>query len=212
MGTSGAASEIVSVRIKPPKALERLQSAAVTVGAALVVGVVAAVVAGIAAFVVAFVRGTDMPTLTYRSVDPNDPSSALGPWTLTNTGASGAGMGAAALLTLAVVGVLVWLATCRMGRGTPGDAVMGILARDTEGRLIGARRAMLRTGVPMLMLVGGTALGLTRMSLLLVVVLWLPALVRHDRRSVFDLVAGVVPQSTEPERTSTGWTDIPVRR
>jgi len=133
-------------------------------------------------------------------------------WTFTDSGGSGAAMGGMALAVLALVSILVWLTTCRLGRGTPGDAVMGILARDTEGRFVGRGRAMARTAVPVAILAVGISRGLTGIAVLLVLALWVPALVRHDRRTAFDLLAGVVPQSTEPDKTSTGWTNIPIRR
>jgi hypothetical protein len=202
---------MVSVRVKPPTALERLQSTAITAGAALVVGLGSVFVVGLASFVIAIVTKSPMPVLTNRPTDPNDPSGVLQGWTLTDSGGSGAAMGGMAMAVLAVVSVLVWLATCRLGRGTPGDAVMGILARDIEGRLVGRGRAMARTAAPVAILAVGIGTGRTGLAVLLVLALWAPALLRQDRRTAFDLLAGVVPQSTEPDKTSTGWTNVPVR-
>jgi hypothetical protein len=212
MSEQRSTHEIVSVRIKPPTVLERLQSTAVTAGVALVVSVAAVFVVGLAAFVVALVTKSPMPQLTNRPVDPNDATGVLQGWTLTDSGGSGASMGGMALAVLALVSVVVWMTTCRLGRGTPGDAVMGILARDTEGRLVGRGRAMARTAAPVTILAIGMGTGLTGLGVLVVLALWAPALLRRDRRTAFDLLSGVVPQSTEPDKTSTGWTNVPVRR
>ena len=204
--------EIVSVRIKPPTALERLQSTAVTAGAALVVSLGAVFIVGLGAFVVAIATKSPTPQFTNRAADPNDPTGVLPGWTLTDSGGSGTSMGAAALAVLVLVSIVVWMTTCRLGRGTPGDAVMGILARDTEGRLVGRGRAMARTAAPVAILAIGIGTGLAGLAVLLVLALWAPALLRQDRRTAFDLLCGVVPQSTEPDKTSTGWTNVPVRR
>jgi hypothetical protein len=105
------------------------------------------------------------------------------------------------------VGV-AWLGSCRLGVGTPRDAVMALQARDDSGERVGRSRNLARTAMPVAVVGVGVLAGHPAVGLGLAAVLWAPALVRRDRRTAYDLVAGVVPHSTEPQKTSHGWTEV----
>jgi hypothetical protein len=108
------------------------------------------------------------------------------------------------LLWVAVV-LVVWLASCRVGRGTPGDAVMTLRAWTVDGALAGRGRTMLRTGVPVTLYALIALLAGHVYALALLAVLWAPALVRADRRTAVDLLVGVVPRSLRAAKTGRSW-------
>jgi hypothetical protein len=103
-------------------------------------------------------------------------------------------------LALVAVLVVVWLVACRVGSGAPGDSIMGLVALDTEGHRASRGLLLARAAVPVatfgvLALLGRTGLGLVVLALL-----WLPAVLRRDRRGVVDLLVGVVPHTTATRR------------
>jgi hypothetical protein len=96
---------------------------------------------------------------------------------------------------LAVVLTTVCATGCRVGLGSPGDAYRGLRCVGPDGEPAGARRQWARSAayvVPfgLLAVVDHAGLGA-----LVVVLLWLPSLVRRDRRSLVDLAVGVSPHS-----------------
>jgi hypothetical protein len=100
----------------------------------------------------------------------------------------------------AAILVVVWLVGCRAGHGPPGDAILSLVSLDGEGRRAD-KPAQLGRAAAYVVVFGVLAL-LERsgLALLAVVALWAPALVRHDRRSLVDLVVGITPSSSAPRR------------
>ena len=179
---------------------ERIRSAVATVLATGVVFVVATLLVGLAMFVWALL-----------SHDPvlNDVAGAN---TRGGLGApfrtywqSSTGPGWVGQAVLGVVLLVTWLGSARIGLGTPGDAFMSLSARTVDGGPVPRWRNLLRTAVPLVLFAVGVALGSVGIGILLVAAAWAPALVRSDRRTAYDLLAGVRVGTNAPVKGDFEW-------
>jgi hypothetical protein len=161
-------------QVRPPSRREVVSSAAISVGVTVIAGSVATFLVGFPAIWVDI-------AMTDPAADASTPTG------LPESAARG--------LFVAVL-LLLWPVTCRLGHGTWGDSVMDLDARTTAGVPAGRGRSWARTGVILALLGVATVLGRPGVGLAAIVVQWLPALVRTDRRSLVDLVVGVVPHTT----------------
>ncbi len=188
----------------PPTAAERAKSGAITSAITLGAGFAATVVLGLLLWAVQVVTGSAIPGIGVDAGAVTPPAS----W---RPGASGAAepMTTSSVLLLLAVLVIAWLVSCRGGVGTPGDAIMTLRARAREGSPPRRWQHLVRTGVPMAILGAGMLGQRAWAGALVALVLWLPALVRSDRRSLFDVIAGVELVSLAPAKTSHGWTTPP---
>lgn len=183
-----------------PTLRERASSTAITVLACALVGVVATLLLGLVVWLVQIVFGVQVP-LEGAIAPGTDIGFGIRP---VNTPPTEAMTFFSRLLWVAVV-LVVWLASCRVGRGTPGDAVMTLRAWTVDGALAGRGRTMLRTGVPVALYALVALLAGHVYALALLAVLWAPALVRADRRTAVDLLVGVVPRSLRAAKTGRSW-------
>jgi hypothetical protein len=148
-------------------------SAAMTVGAVILVGLVAVVVAGsVAVFV-------DI-AMTDRSADYQ-----------TQTGLPEQVF----RVLLVVVLLVVWPAACRLGRGTPGDAFTALRVLSTDHGYAATWRVWMRSGLYLAVFGAGVLLERPAVGALVCLLLWAVALVRRDRRSAVDLLVGLVPHT-----------------
>lgn len=184
-----------------PTLRERVSSTVVTVVACLLVGAAATLMLGLVVWVLQVAFGIRVPL----DSGPTDGSAVLRPANVTPPeGTTAFGIG----LWIVVV-IAVWLASCRGGIGTPGDAVMTLRPYDTSGAPASRGRNLLRGAVPVgafavVAQVAGSGWGLALLALL-----WAPALVRADRRTAADLLVGVVPRSLAPAKTGRSWPAAP---
>ncbi len=165
----------------PPSRRELTLSAAITVGVTVIAGCV-----------VTFLVGFPAIWIDIAMTDPAADAS-------TPTGLPES----AALALFVAVLLVLWPVTCRLGRGTFGDAVMELKERTVDGRPAGRRRSWARAGVPLALIAVATVLGHPGVGAALVLLLWVPALLRADRRSLIDLAVGVVPHTTATPKTAT---------
>jgi hypothetical protein len=166
--------------IRPPSRGEMLASAAITLGACLLVGVSATLLVGsVGVFV-------DI-ALTDKTAAASTP-----------TGLPVAAVDVLVTLVLATV----WTAACRLGLGSPGDGVMDLKAFSIDGRPARRRQHWVRAGLPLGAFGVLGLLGLPAAGAALVTLAWAVCLVRSDRRSAVDLLIGVVPHTTTVPRTA----------
>jgi hypothetical protein len=125
---------------------------------------------------------------------------------------------AAAVYLAIAIGVV--LVTSRAGRGSIGDAVCHLTAIDAQGAPVARWRNVANSALPVLVWALASALANPRLALLAVLMLWLPALVRHDRRSVYSLITGThygIPEGfvlrkrpkQPPVKVDGQWRDAP---
>jgi hypothetical protein len=181
---------------------ERVRSALATAGATAVLAVAAAFVVGLVLFVWGLVTGDPLARALPVATAPGSFGPDYQSFWREMAGAGPAWVGPVSLL---LVLVIAWLGSCRIGRGTPGDAIMSLTAHDADGRRPARWRAMLRTGMPLALLGVGVALGSVWLGLALATVPWLPALVRADRRSAYDLASGIRVATTAPVKGDFEW-------
>lgn len=159
--------------VRPPARRELFLSAAMTIGAVILVGLVAVVAVG---SVVVFV---DI-AMTDRSADYQ-----------TETG-----LPVQVFRVLLVVVLLVlWPASCRFGIGTPGDAVASLRVLSVDHGYAATWRVWARSGIYLAVFGVGVLLERPAGGALVAVLLWAVALVRRDRRSAVDLLVGLVPHT-----------------
>jgi hypothetical protein len=177
-GGAHAPDDRPSFDAAPPSRGELIKSAALTVVIALGVGLIAVILIGVV-LVFFDIANTD-PTADYKT------QTGLPPIVFQ--------------IELVAVLIIAWLFGSRLGIGTPGDAIMGLTILDTEGHPAGRGANLARAGIPAA--VFGVLALLDRASLgaVLVLLLWGAALVRRDRRSVVDLLVGVVPHTHSRRR------------
>jgi hypothetical protein len=180
---------------QPPSVVERIQAAGVTALAAAGIAIAIILVLGTVMLGASLAINKGVPGL---DLAPDGARIVRNPYTDGQSDWMG-------VLGLVVVFVLTWLSTCRAGLGTPGDAVMHVVAEDVRGGPAGRRRNLVRTGVPFALMGVATLLHRPFLGFVVVLALWAVALVRTDRRTAFDLVAGVVPRSTAPLKVAQGW-------
>jgi hypothetical protein len=183
---------------------ERVKSAAATVGATLVVALGATFVVGIGLFVYGVVTKQDVLT-TGLGVSSSTPGAFGRDNASTWRAISAIGPSWVAPVSLGLVGVIAWLGSCRMGRGTPGDGFMSLTARTTDGGAVPRWRTMLRTAMPLALFVIGVAVGSIWLGALLAALPWLTAFVRSDRRTAYDLLAGVRVGTNAPVKGDFEW-------
>jgi hypothetical protein len=181
---------------------ERIRSAGATVLATAVVFVVATLLVGLVLFVWALLSHD--PVL--NEISAANTRGGLGApfrtyWS-SSTSAGPAWLGPA---VLGAVLIVTWLGSARMGLGTPGDAVMSLSARTVDGAPLPRWRNLLRTGVPLALFALGVALGSVWIGVALVAAGWAPALVRADRRTAYDLLAGVRVGTNAPVKGDFEW-------
>ncbi|HET7900800.1 MAG TPA: RDD family protein [Candidatus Nanopelagicales bacterium] len=157
----------------PPSRGELVKSATLTVVIALGVGLIAVVLIGVV-LVFFDIANTD-PTADYQT------QTGLPPIVFQ--------------IELVAVLIIAWLFGSRLGIGTPGDAIMSLTVLDTEGRPASRGANLARAGIPAAVFGVLALLDRAGLGVLLVLVLWGAALVRRDRRSVVDLLVGVVPHT-----------------
>ena len=176
----------MAVQARPPSRREVVASAAISVGATIVAGCFVTLLLGFPAFWV------DL-AMTDPAADGSTP-----------TGLPGWATQALFVLVLAIL----WPVSCRLGHGTWGDSVMDLKALARTGEPAGRGRNAARTGAPLAVLGVAMVLGRPGAGVLVILVQWLPALVRADRRSLVDLVVGVVPHTTATRRVArpSPWT------
>jgi hypothetical protein len=183
---------------------ERVRSAAATVGATIVVGIGATLVVGIGLFVYGVVTKQDVLTtgMGFGSGTPG----AFGPDNASTWHAiSAIGPTWVAPVSLGLVVLIAWLGSCRFGHGTPGDGVMSLTVRTTDGATVPRWRNMLRTALPFALFVAGVALGSVWLGAVLAVLPWLTAFARSDRRTAYDLVSGVRVGTNAPVKGDFEW-------
>lgn len=184
---------------QPPSVLERTQSAGVTALAAAAIAGAITLVLGVIMLATSIAINKRVPGL---DVGTDGSSLVRNPYTDGQSDWMG-------ILALVVVVTLTWLGTCRFGLGTPGDAVMNVIAEDSDGAPAGRRQNLVRTGLPFAVFCLAVLAHRPGAGFLVLAALWAPALLRRDRRTAFDLIAGVVPRSTAPLKVARGWTDVP---
>jgi hypothetical protein len=166
--------------VRPPGRGELVLSAAVTIGAVVLVGLVAVVAAGsVAVFV-------DI-AMTDRSADYQ-----------TQTGLPLEVFRVLLVLVLLVI----WPASCRFGLGTPGDAVASLRVLSTDGGYAARWRIWARSGVYLAVFGACTLVERPGLGALVVLLLWGVALLRRDRRSAVDLLVGLVPHTGTAPKTA----------
>lgn len=159
--------------VRPPARRELFLSAAMTIGAVILVGLVAVVAVG---SVVVFV---DI-AMTDRSADYQ----------------TATGLPEQVFRVLLVVVLLVlWPASCRFGLGTPGDAVASLRVLSVDHGYAASWRVWARSGIYLAVFGAGVLLERPAGGALAAVLLWAVALVRRDRRSAVDLLVGLVPHT-----------------
>lgn len=163
---------------QPPSRREIVLSTLLTVAIAVAVGLVATILVGV--------------VLTFFDIANTDPTADY----QTQTGLPPVAFAAAFVAIL----VVVWLVACRAGVGAPGDAIMNLFALDTEGHLAAKGTNLARAAIPTAVFGALALLGRAGLGLLILLLLWAPAFLRRDRRSLVDLVVGVVPHSTAARR------------
>jgi hypothetical protein len=82
---------------------------------------------------------------------------------------------------------------------------MSLSARTTDGGAVARWRNMLRTALPMTLFVVGLAIGSIWLGAVLAAVPWLTAFVRSDRRTAYDLLAGVRVGTNAPVKGDFEW-------
>jgi hypothetical protein len=160
-------------QVRRPSRRELVSSAAVSVGVTFIAGCVATFLVGFPAI--------------WVDIAMTDPTAEAG----TPTGLPDVAVRGLFVLVL----ILLWPVTCRLGEGTWGDSYMDLAALGVDGEQAGKGRAWARTGVVLSILGVATVLGRPGAGLLVIVLQWAVALVRADRRSLVDLLVGVVPHS-----------------
>ena len=160
--------------IRPPSRREVLSSAAISVGVTVIAGSVATFLVGFPAIWVDI-------AMTDPTADASTPTG------LPESATRG---------LFVLVLLLLWPVTCRLGHGTWGDSVMELKALSPAGEPAGSGRAWARTGAVLAILGVATLLDRPGAGVLVILLQWVPALVRTDRRSLVDLVVGVVPHTT----------------
>ena len=160
-------------QVRRPSRREVVSSAAVSVGVTVIAGCVATFLVGFPAI--------------WVDIAMTDPAADAS----TPTGLPQAAVRGLFVLVL----LLLWPVTCRLGEGTWGDSYMELAALGVDGEPAGKGRAWARTGVVLAILGVATVLGRPGAGVLVIVLQWLVALVRSDRRSLVDLLVGVVPHS-----------------
>ncbi len=86
--------------------------------------------------------------------------------------------------------VAIALVASRMGRGAVGDSLYGITAVTGDGQPAQRSRVVLNALLPIVVWVVARFPLNNWLAILVVTALWLPALVRVDRRSTFSLLTG----------------------
>jgi len=180
-GTAPVPDDRPSRVAQPPTRREIVLSTLLTVAIAVAIGLIATILVGL--------------VLTFFDIANTDPTADY----QTQTGLPPVVFGGA----LVVVLVVVWLVACRAGIGAPGDAIMNLFALDTEGRAATKGTILARAAIPTALFGVLAVLGRSGLGLLLLLLLWAPAFVRRDRRSLVDLLVGVVPHSTAARRDAT---------
>ncbi len=161
-----------------PSRREIALSTLLTVAIAVAIGLVATIIVGL--------------VLTFFDIANTDPTADY----QTQTGLPPVVFAGALVAVL----VVVWLVACRAGIGAPGDAIMSLFALDTEGHRASKGTILARAAIPTALFGVLALLGRSGLGLLVLIALWVPAFVRRDRRSLVDLVVGVVPHSTAARR------------
>jgi hypothetical protein len=188
-----------------PTLRERVSSTVVTLIACVLVGVAATLVLGLAVWFLQVAFGIKVPLEASVGGGGLFSGVVLRPADVApSSGTAAFGIG----LWLVVV-VLVWLTASRGGVGTPGDAVMTLRAYDTAGVPAARGRNLLRGAVPVAVFGVAAQLAGSGWALVLLGLLWAPALVRADRRTAVDLLVGVVPRSLAPAKTGRSWPAAP---
>jgi hypothetical protein len=184
---------------------ERVESAAVTSGVTIALFLGATLVVGMAIFLVGLLMG-------HGGLGGLLGGEVNGPGVFGANNAEGWRTAAAAddrpwvvPVSLGATLLITWLGSCRFGRGTPGDAFMGLTALTVDGEPAPRWRTMLRTGGPLLVLGAGVAAHSVWSGIAVVAALWLPALVRRDHRTTFDLVAGLRVATNAPVKGDYEW-------
>jgi len=160
-------------QVRPPSRRELVSSAAVSVAVTVIAGCVATFLVGFPA--------------VWVDIAMTDPAAEAG----TPTGLPDVAVRGLFVLVL----LLLWPVTCRLGEGTWGDSYMDLAALGVDGEPAGKGRAWARTGAVLAILGVATVLGRPGAGVLVIVLQWAVALVRTDRRSLVDLLVGVVPHS-----------------
>ena len=165
--------EPLPVVVRAPGRLELVQSAALTLGALILVGLVVVVAVGAVAVFVDI-------AMTDRAADYQTPTGLPD---------------SIARALVVVVLLLVWPAACRLGLGTPGDAVISLRVLSLEGGYADPWRVWLRSGIYLAVFGAGILLDHPAAGVVVVIALWAVALVRRDRRSAVELALGLVPHT-----------------
>jgi hypothetical protein len=163
----------VAEQVRRPSRGELVASAAVSVGVTIIAGCVATFLVGFPAI--------------WVDIAMTDPAAEAG----TPTGLPDFAVRGLFVLVL----LLLWPVTCRLGHGTWGDSYMDLAALGVDGEPAGRGRAWARSGAVLAILGIATVVGRPGVGLLVIVLQWGVALVRADRRSLVDLLVGVVPHS-----------------
>lgn len=177
-GTAPAPDDRPRSVAQPPSRRELVLSALLTLVVSAGVGLIATILLG-AVLVFFDIANTD-PTADYQT------QTGLPPIVFQ--------------VALVAILLIVWLVACRLGHGTPGDAIMSMLALDPEGRRADRRTNLGRAALYVVVFGVLSLLGRPGLAAVVLILLWAPALVRRDRRSLVDLVVGVVPSSTAARR------------
>ena len=186
-------------------ARERIQSAGVTAGVTVALFIGSTLVVGMAIFLIGLLTG-------HGGLGGLLGGEVNGPGVFGASNAEGWRTAAAAddrpwvvPVSLGATLLITWLGSCRLGVGTPGDAFMGLTALTVDGEPAPRWRTMLRTGLPLLVLGAGVAAHSVWSGIAVVAVLWLPALLRADHRTAFDLVAGLRVATNAPVKGDYSW-------
>jgi RDD family len=168
----------LGIQSVPPSRREIVTSAAITAGVTIIAGAFVSVLVGFPAFWV-----------DVAMTDPTADGS-------TPTGLPVWATDALLVLVLTILTAIV----CRWGEGTWGDTIMELKAVTVSGDPAGRRRNAARVGLVLAIFGVAAMFGRPGVGVVVIVVQWLPALARTDRRSLAELVVGTVPHTTATRR------------
>lgn len=103
-------------------------------------------------------------------------------------------------VALVAILVVIWLVACRAGSGAPGEAMLGVKLLDPSGAAATPAQQRIRAAAYVGVFAVLALLERAGAGAVVLLLLWLPSLLRRDRRSVVDLLVGVVPHSTRTVR------------
>jgi hypothetical protein len=164
-----------------PTAAARAKAAAATFGAAVVTAMFAGL---IASFVLLQTEDRLGMNLTGSDANPGSAADAFANSTVVHSHP---------LIRIEVefaLCVVIALAASRFGRGAVGDALFGLRAVDSEGAGASRWQVFLNAALPLAVWEAARLPLSTWLGVAVVVLLWLPAVFRSDRRSVFSLATG----------------------